>query len=252
MRPASAVEIHCSLVTRSLFGRAVFAMVLALGLAACGDDGKGEVRNLKDQVQTAYGKKDFRKGLEISEKGLVLSRQVLGDKAPDTLYFVQAVSENQLGLRNFRAAIPALKRELSMRAAAAQAEKKLQPRRTLLIKLAEENGDTMTAADQAVAVARGIEMSDGKDPQPVYQAMTEYPPDQYRQKVEGDVQVSFGLDAGGKVTAARIAKSTPPQVFDDAALESFRKWRFTPMLDSKGEPISASGFTFTIAFRLGK
>ena len=65
-------------------------------------------------------------------------------------------------------------------------------------------------------------------------------------------RVAYGLDAGGKVTEARVVKSTPAQVFDDAALEeSFRQWRFTPMLDGTGQPVSASGLTFTIAFRMG-
>ncbi|MBX7198413.1 MAG: energy transducer TonB [Rhodospirillaceae bacterium] len=236
----------------SLFTRIAVAVILCVGLAGCGDQGKGEVKSLKDQVQTAYGKKDFRKGLELSEKGFALARAAMGDKANDTLYFAQAISENNLGLHNARAAIAALKQEIALRAAANQNEKKLQPRRTLLIKLAEENNDRITAADQAVAVARGIQMAPGKDPQPVYRSETVYPPEQYRQKVEGDVQVSYGLDASGKVVGARVLKATPPNVFDDAALDSFREWRFTPMLDSKGEPVAASGFTFTIAFRLSR
>lgn len=238
-----------SLVTRAA---QALALVLALGLAACGDSGKGEVKGLKDQVQTAFGNKDFRKGLELSEKGFALARKVMGDTANDTLYFAQAISENYDRLHNARAEIGALKQEISLRAAAHQTEKRLQPRRTKLIQLAEENGDSMTAADQAVAIARGIQMVQGKDPQPVYQTQTTYPPDQFRKKAEGDVQVGFGLDAGGKVVGARVIKATPSQVFDDEALESFRKWRFTPMLDSSGQPVSASGFTFTIAFRLGK
>ncbi len=249
MNAASPPLRRFSLLARAL---PAAALILCLGLAACGDQGKGEVKGLKDQVQTAYGKKDYRKGLELSEKGFALSRELMGDKAADTLYFAQAISENTLMLRNVRAAIPALKQEIALRAAANQNEKKLQPRRTLLIKLAEENNDRLTAADQAVAVARGIQMAPGKDPQPVYRADTIYPPEQYRQKVEGDVQVGYGLDAAGKVVGARVLKATPPNVFDDAALDSFRSWRFTPMLDPKGEPVAAQGFTFTIAFRLGR
>lgn len=237
--------------TRIAFARCAI-LVVALALAACGNRDQTEVKSLKDQVQTAFGKKDFRKGLELSEKGFALARKTMGDTASDTLYFAQAISENNDRLHNTRAEISALKQEIALRAAARQPEKRLQPRRTKLIQLAEENGDPLTAADQAVAVARGIQMAQGKDPQPVYQAQTEYPPDLYRQRVEGDVQVAYSLDAGGRVVAARVIKSTPPQVFDDAALESFRKWRFTPMLNSKGEPVSASGFTFTIAFRLGR
>ncbi len=110
----------------------------------------------------------------------------------------------------------------------------------------------MTAAAQAVLVSRGIEMGPGKDPQRVYQTLCQYPVDQYRQNVEGDVDVTYSLDAGGTVTSASVAKATPPQVFDQAALDCFKKWRFTPMLDSNGAPRSGSGFKFTVAFRLGK
>ena len=69
-------------------------------------------------------------------------------------------------------------------------------------------------------------------------------------EVEGDVEIAYSLDAAGAVTEARVAKSTPPMVFDQAALESFRKWRFTPMLDKAGQPIAAGGFAFTVAFRM--
>lgn len=228
------------------------ALALGIGVAACGDDGKREVRELRSQVQQAYGTKDFKKGLELSQKGLAAARNSLGDKAPDTLYFVQAISENTLASGNMRGAIAAMKNEIAMRAAAGQDEKKLQSRRTLLIKLAEETGDKLTAADQAVEVSRGIAMGRGKDPQPVYRTPTNYPPALYQQKIEGDVDIAYSLDQNGAITDARVATSTPARVFDQAALESFKQWRFTPMLDSNGRPISASGFKFTLAFRLGR
>lgn len=225
---------------------------LTLGMAACNDDSKREIRELKSQVQTAFGTKDFRKGLALSQEGLKVARVALGDDAPDTLYFVQAISENTVAQGNMRAAIAALKQEIEMRSAAGQSESRLQARRTLLIKIAEENNDTLTAVDQAVAVSRGIDMGKGKNPQPVYRAPTNYPVDLYRQKVEGDVEIAYSLDRNGAITDARVATSTPARVFDQAALESFRKWRFTPMLDENGNPVSASGFRFTLAFRLGR
>ncbi len=155
-------------------------------------------------------------------------------------------------MRNLRGATAALRQELELRSAAGQAEQKLQARRTLLIKLAEENGDKLTAGEQAVIVSKGIGMAAGKDPQIVYRAETMYPPEQYRQRIEGDVEIAYSLDPTGAVTEARISKAAPPQVFDQAALESFRKWRFTPMLDNLGRPIPASGFKFTLAFRMGR
>lgn len=228
------------------------AAVLVLSLGACGDDGEREVKELKAQVQQAYGTKNFKKGLELSQQGLKIARASLGNGDPDTLYFAQAISENTLASGNMRGAIAALKQEISMRAAAGQDEKRLQQRRTLLIKLAEEGGDKLTAADQAVEVARGIEMGRGKDPQPVYRAPTAYPPELYQQKIEGDVEISYSLDPTGAIVDARVASSTPARVFDQAAIDSFRKWRFTPMLDSTGQPVSGSGFKFTLAFRLGR
>ncbi len=235
------------------FGRlASLCLIAGLTLGSCGDNSKNEVKGIKEEVQRAYGNKDFAKVLDLSQKGLAAARKTMGDKGSDTLYFAQAVSEANLNLHNVRGAMTALKQEISMRDAAHQKESKLQPRRTVLIKLAEENGERSTAGDQAVMISRDIGMAPGKDPQPVYKTDTDYPPDQYRQKVEGDVDIGFGLDPTGEVTEAHVVKSTPAMVFDQAALASFRKWRFTPMLDSTGQPISSSGFKFTLAFRMGR
>lgn len=246
MTASTALRLRNS--TRALLA----AGVLTFGIAACNDGGERQIRELKSQVQRAYGTKDFKKGLELSTQGLKIASESLGADAPDTLYFVQAVSENTLAAGNVRGAIAAMKRELAMRAAAGQDEKRLQARRTLLIKIAEESNDKLTAADQAVEVARGIDMGRGKDPQPVYRTQTSYPPAMYQQKIEGDVDIAYSLDPNGIVTDARVASSTPARVFDQAALESFKQWRFTPMLDAKGQPVSASGFKFTLAFRLGR
>lgn len=236
------------------FARAIgICLALMTGLTACGDnDGKRDVKALKEEVQRAYGHKDFAKILSEAKKGMELSRQVMGEKAPDTLFFAQAITEGNMGMRNMRGTITALRQELEMRVAAGQKEEKLQKRRTLLIKLAEENGDPMTAAAQAVLVARGIDMGPGKDPQPVYKTEVAYPREQYQNKVEGDVEITYSLDSTGAVIDARVLKSTPDRVFDQAALESFKQWRFTPMLDSAGQPRPGSGFKFTLAFRMGR
>lgn len=222
----------------------VLGLCLVFGLAACGDGGKGEVKAAKEAAQRAFGEKDMPKFMAQAKKGLQLSLKVNGPKAPDTLYFVQAVSEANLAMRNARGAIAALKQELEMREAAGQDEQKLQKRRTLLIQVAHENGDPMTAAAQAVLVSKGIAMGPGKDPQPVYTA-----PLTAQISGGGDVDISYNLDATGVVTSAAVIKSNPPQVFDQVALETFKKWCFTPMLDQSGRAVSASGFKFTMMLR---
>ncbi|MSO73080.1 MAG: hypothetical protein EXQ84_05655 [Rhodospirillaceae bacterium] len=171
----------------NLFGavarRVAISLLLAMPLAACGNSDEQAVKSLKEQVQRATGQKDYRKVLDLSQQGMTLALKTMGDKAPDTLYFAQGVSEAYKNLRNYRSAISAMRKELEMRAAAGQPEKKLQPRRTLLIQMAEENGDKMTATEQALIVARGIEMGPGKDAQPVYQFPTTYPPDLIAKKL---------------------------------------------------------------------
>jgi TonB family protein len=230
---------------------AVAVLLAATPLAACGDKDDHEIKGLKMKVQDAYGDKNYAHLLDLSQKGFALARKSEGDKAPDTLFFVQAISEAYLGMHNASSAIRAMKQELSYRTAAGQSEKKLQSRRTRLIQLAQESGDTETAIDQTVIIAKSIDMGPGKDPQPTYRTDTTYPPDQYRQHVEGDVEIAFNLDADGKPVGARVNKATPPHVFDDAALESFKKWRFTPFIDN-GEPVSSTGHHFTLAFRMSR
>jgi TonB family protein len=220
-------------------------------VAACGKDSTREIKSLKAQVQDRYGAKDFAKGYELSNKGLTLARAQLGDKHPDTLYFAQGVSSNAVAMHNPRLAMSALKQELDLRSKAGQSEKKLQSRRTLLIQIAEENGDKSTAIDQTVIIAKNIGMGPGKDPQPTYRPENPYPADLARQHIEADVDIAYGLDANGTPVAPRVVRAVPTDAFNIAALENFRRWRFTPYIEN-GEPTSSSGHRFTLAFRLTK
>jgi len=242
-------------VTRRHVARAAIcamALLVPLSLSACGDEEKRRVRELKTQVQTAFGDKNFRKSLDLAQKGLVLAQKTMGDDARETLIFAAAITKSQLALGNKMGAIRAVKQEIALKVNAGQDEvKQIQKSRTLLIQLATETGDIATAIEQTVAVARGIEMGEGKDPQPTFRTVTNYPPEQYRQQVEGDVEIGYGLDANGTPTNVRVVKATPPDVFNAAALESFKEWRFTPFIES-GRPVSSSGHRFTLAFRLGR
>jgi TonB family protein len=225
------------------------AALLLPVLTACGDDENKKIKGLKMQVQDRFGAKDFRHGLDLAQKGLAMSRKQLGDTAPDTLYFAQAITENQLGLHNNTGTMRALKQELALRSAAGQPEKKLQSRRTMLIQLAELAHDQATSIEQTVIIAKSIEMGPGKDPQPTYRSMPDYPPNLFRDGVEGDVDMAFNLDADGTPEAVRVKTSTPAHVFDAVALDAFRKWRFTPFIEND-QPVASTGHHFTLAFRL--
>jgi len=237
------------LFRRTLLAGAAAGAVAAM-LAGC-EDPRAEIKELKSLVQVAYGNKKFREVATHASKGLTLALANLGPKSSDTLYFAQALSEAYTELRDKKNALAALNREIDLRLGAGQGEQKVQARRTLAIKFAEEIGDRAAAAKHAVAIAKAIGMEKGKDPQPVYRTDTVYPPEQYAKGVEGDVTISYALDRNGSVLDAKVVKAKPGAVFDAAALNSFKNWRFTPMLQD-GVPVESSGHEFTLQFRLGQ
>lgn len=240
---------------KSLFSPILLALIVLVVIGGVGalvlqDDPKAEIKDLKSMVQVSYGAKKHADSVVQANKGLVLAQKTLGNKHPDTLYFAQALSEAYIQLGDKKNAAAALTREIDLRLAAGQTEAKLQPRRTYAIKFAQEIGDRATATKHAIAVAKGIDMGPGKDPQPVYRTDTKYPPEQFNKGIEGDVVIAYDLDANGTVLDAKIDNAKPALVFDNAALQSFKEWRFTPMIEN-GMPVPSSGHKFTLMFRLG-
>ena len=61
-----------------------------------------------------------------------------------------------------------------------------------------------------------------------------YPRDALRDGVAGEVTVSFTVNADGSVSGASIVSANPRHVFDSAALDAIRKWRF----EAPGEPVT--------------
>jgi periplasmic protein TonB len=58
-------------------------------------------------------------------------------------------------------------------------------------------------------------------------ARPNFPREMLKQGVGGDVLVGFVIDEKGKVTDARVMRSSHRE-FEDAALECVRKWTFEP------------------------
>jgi protein TonB len=56
-----------------------------------------------------------------------------------------------------------------------------------------------------------------------------YPPDAYRSATAGEVVVELTVGTDGSVSSARVVRSTPPRVFDRAALAAVKRWRFQPV-----------------------
>ena len=75
----------------------------------------------------------------------------------------------------------------------------------------------------------------------------EYPKDALKRDIGGEVRVRFTLDADGKVKSAEVVNSSPADVFDRAALDAVRRWRFKPL--AAGNPNSEATVVTNIVFR---
>lgn len=68
----------------------------------------------------------------------------------------------------------------------------------------------------------------------------DYPPEALRNNWQGSVTVDLTVSPKGQVTACRVTKSSGHQVLDDATCKIMSsRARFTPALDSAGNPIEA-------------
>ena len=79
-------------------------------------------------------------------------------------------------------------------------------------------------------------------PNVVSSVQPEYPRAALRDGVSGEVTIAFTVNADGSVGAASVVSSNPRNVFDRAALDAIRKWRF----EAPGEPVTGRRtFSFT-------
>ncbi|MEZ4601038.1 MAG: energy transducer TonB [Syntrophotaleaceae bacterium] len=87
-------------------------------------------------------------------------------------------------------------------------------------------------------------------PMPVSRISPVYPYDARQKGIEGVVMVKFLVDGEGRVTRVSVVDSKPPDVFDQAALDAVRQWRFQPAsLD--GETV-ATWMSVPIRFRMNE
>lgn len=63
-------------------------------------------------------------------------------------------------------------------------------------------------------------------PKPIRQNPPSYPKAAEELHIEGWVRLEFDVDGKGNVIAPRVVNSTPPGVFDAAALRAVSMWKF--------------------------
>lgn len=81
-------------------------------------------------------------------------------------------------------------------------------------------------------------------------APPDYPPEAYRARQQGWVQVAFTVTADGTVADAKVTGAEPTRVFNNAALTAVKRWTFKPRMENgqaKDEQV-----TRRIQFTLGR
>lgn len=77
-----------------------------------------------------------------------------------------------------------------------------------------------------------------EQPRAMRRIVPEYPPGPDRDRISGTVQLKLKLEADGRVSEVEVVRADPPGLFEDSAVQAFRKARFRPAKRG-GQPVRA-------------
>lgn len=118
------------------------------------------------------------------------------------------------------------------------------------------SGENFAIADQPISenfsIDPGLGIGEGDGEYlPIYRVPPQYPRQALFDRTEGWVVVEFTIDTQGQVKDARVVDSKPRGVFDQAALDAVKRFRFKPR-SLGGTPIEVQGVQNRIRFKLKK
>jgi protein TonB len=110
-------------------------------------------------------------------------------------------------------------------------------------------GAIMSALDIGDALAGGIAAAGGSDRDvvPLVRIDPDYPMRARQRKVEGWVMVEFTISKTGSIKNAVVTSSHPGTIFDRAALQAVRKWKYNPKIEH-GKAVERSGVKVRLDF----
>jgi protein TonB len=86
-------------------------------------------------------------------------------------------------------------------------------------------------------------------PVPLVRAQAAYPDRARDEEIEGWVLVRFTIAADGSVTEPEVVEASPRRIFDRAALDAIRRWKYRPMLQD-GRAVARPGVSVKLTFKL--
>lgn len=85
-----------------------------------------------------------------------------------------------------------------------------------------------------------------REPMAAHAVQPSYPERALLRGIEGSVRLSYYVDEDGRVRDVRVEQSSPPSVFDSAAMTALRKWRFVPGSFEPGSRRYSRQFVFAL------
>jgi TonB family protein len=79
----------------------------------------------------------------------------------------------------------------------------------------------------------------------------DYPPNALQQRQSGSVTLEFTVDTKGDTRDVHVIEATPPGIFDQAAINAVKHWRYQPMLVN-GSVVEVPGVRTRVRFELPK
>ncbi|MFE8071328.1 energy transducer TonB [Marinobacteraceae bacterium S3BR75-40.1] len=107
------------------------------------------------------------------------------------------------------------------------------------------------AMDTSLNLDAGISGGGSSEYLPIVKVQPVYPRRALRRGIEGYVVVEFTVTSSGTVSDPRVVEADPKGLFDEAALDAAKKFKYRPkMID--GEPVKVAGVRNIIRFQLDK
>jgi protein TonB len=107
------------------------------------------------------------------------------------------------------------------------------------------------SVDPGEALSGGIGTGAGadRDVVPLVRIEPDYPIRARQRGIEGWVVVGFTISKVGSIKNARVVAANPPDVFNKAAVQAVRKWKYNPKI-KEGVPVERSGIQVRLDFEM--
>ena len=107
----------------------------------------------------------------------------------------------------------------------------------------------LETAPTGASAGMGFGAGSDRDVVPLVRIEPDYPMNARQRGLEGWVVLEFTISSAGTVKDAAVVASEPGTIFDKAALQAVRKWKYNPKVKD-GKPVERTGIKVRLDFEM--